>query len=120
MCLGEGAHVVGHAGRDDLLGGEVDEHVRDGGHPLPLGRLGEGSSEHPRAQAAHERGQVHQAQEVGRIEEPPLGVLPAQERLRSRKGTVGERDDGLPMQDELVGVERAMDSSFSMWRRRMS
>ena len=65
--------------------------------------------EHPRADRHDEPGLLGQVDELVRRDQPALGVLPAHQRLGARRSVaVGERDDRLVEDAELVALERAV------------
>jgi hypothetical protein len=47
-----------------------------------------------------------QRDELHRADQPPLGVVPAHERLRADDAAVGQSHLGLVVQDELVALDR--------------
>ncbi len=65
--------------------------------------------QHPRAELDDEAALLGEGNELGRREEAPLRVLPAHERFDTGAARVGERDDRLEEQSQLVALQRTVE-----------
>jgi hypothetical protein len=70
----------------------------------PLARLAQCRLAHPERQQADEAGVLGERDELGRRDQPPLGMGPAQQRLGA-VDAAGQVDLRLVVQDELVAVD---------------
>ena len=101
--LGErGVDLADEAGADDVTGGDVHRHGRE----VPTGDLRARLADDPRGEVVHDRRMRHRRQEVVRHEQQVGLMLPTQQRLDATDPAGTGRDDGLVVQDELVGLER--------------
>ena len=90
----------------DLAYREVDaDERRVRTRALPRGGLPASLFEQPQAEPDDQAGVLGQVDEPVRGEQPELGVVPAGQRLHAVQGAVGEADQGLVDEAELVAVD---------------
>jgi hypothetical protein len=90
---------------DDVRGGQVDRHGQLHARASPRGALAYRGVEDPARDVPDQAGALGEAEELVRAQQPPLRVLPADERLHADHAAAAQRDLGLEVQDEFVVVE---------------
>ncbi len=101
----------------DLAGGEVDGDVegpRVGPQLVPLQRLAAGALLHPAPDRLDQTAVLGDRDEVGRVEGPPLGMAPTDQRLEAGDLAGAEVDDGLVVERQLVAVEGVAQLPFHL------
>ena len=98
---------VGQVGAGELTGREVDGHPAGRAYAVPLPRrhLPAGLVEHPRSELDDETGLLGHRDELARLEQPTVRVLPPDQRLDTEQRGRRDVDDRLVVQDELTGVD---------------
>lgn len=102
----DGLHEVGQL---ELAGGEVDRDRELGPAAAPFGRLRAGGPQHPFADLHDVPRALGDGDELVGRDRAELGTGPAGERLEADGGPVGEVDERLVDDADLVTLERAAD-----------
>ena len=104
---GSSCRQVGHPGRLAVGRRQVDRDVQIHSLFLPRERLAAGFVDHPVAQRPDQPDLLGERDEIARLYEPSLTVLPANERLHADEGLGLEVHERLIVQDETVpGLDR--------------
>ena len=101
----------------DLAGGEVDRDVerpRVGALPVPLDDLAAGALLDPAPDRLDQAAVLGDRDELGRVEQAALGVLPADQRLEAGDLAGAQADHRLVVEGQLVAVERVAQLAFDL------
>ena len=102
--------LAGKTAADELLRGQIHAHAESRvATPSPTRSLATRLVEHVSTERKNEAGLLGKADEVAGQHETPLRVLPAKESLDTDDVARAERDDGLVVDDELVGDDGALE-----------
>src|SRR3954469_19712271 len=103
-------HLAEELGPGELAARHVDGDAEVGGVRealAPGGDLGGRLLEHPAAERRDEAGLLGQADELGRADDAVAGTVPADERLDADQALVGDVEDRLVVDAELLALDGA-------------
>ena len=97
----------------EVAGGDVDVHPQV---LRPGGGVGAGAVQHPGAELGGEPVVLGGGEEGGRRQQPAGGVLPADERLVAEQRLVGQVDDRLVEEPQLLVLQRVLEVGLQLQR----
>jgi hypothetical protein len=98
-------HLLGQGDVLEVGDAEVDRHRQVVAGGPPLLQVTQRALQHPQGEPPHESGLLGEGEEDVRVEQSPVGVLPANQRLEAGHRAGPEVELGLVVVDQLVGVQ---------------